>query len=380
MDIKEIQAKSLLIKHKKIDSWFLARYGMNLYRGCAHDCAYCDGRAEKYNVEGEFGRQVTVKVNAVELLVRALDPKRKRIPLKRSFICLGGGVGDTYQPIEAEYKLACQVLKVISETDFPVHVLTKSSLVERDLDLLTSIHRRSRAILSMSFSTVDDDISRTFEPGCSPPSRRLKVLETMKAAGLLTGFYMLPIIPFVTDTDRHLDECLRRASEVGVDFVLFGGMTLKEGRQKEHFLSVLGRRKPELLPEYETIYSGDRWGMPGKRYSDDLHRRFIALAGSRNLSIRVPSFVYRDILDENDRVVVMLENLDYLLKTRGRTSPYGYAAYSVSQLKAPLSEMRENLQSLKGVGPATERIIQEILDTGTSSFFESLMTGDDANS
>ncbi len=100
MSIKETEAKSILRKHKKIDSWFLSRYGMNLYRGCTHNCVYCDGRAEGYYVEGEFGKDVVVKVNAVEILKKELDPKRKRIPFKRGFILVGGGVGDSYQPIE----------------------------------------------------------------------------------------------------------------------------------------------------------------------------------------------------------------------------------------------------------------------------------------
>jgi len=97
--IREIEAKSILRKHKKIDSWFISHYGMNLYRGCSHNCAYCDGRSEGYYVDGEFGEDVTAKVNAIEVLRRELDPKRKRIPLKRSFIMVGGGVGDSYQPI-----------------------------------------------------------------------------------------------------------------------------------------------------------------------------------------------------------------------------------------------------------------------------------------
>lgn len=73
--ISEIKAKSILRKHKKIDSWFTSHYGMNLYRGCIHNCVYCDGRSEGYYVDGEFGKDVTVKVNAIEVLNRELDPK-----------------------------------------------------------------------------------------------------------------------------------------------------------------------------------------------------------------------------------------------------------------------------------------------------------------
>ncbi len=94
MVVKEIVAKSILRKHKKIDSWFLSWYGMNLYRGCTHNCVYCDGRSEGYYVEGEFGTDLTVKINAVDVLRRELDPKRKRTPFKQGYIMVGGGVGD----------------------------------------------------------------------------------------------------------------------------------------------------------------------------------------------------------------------------------------------------------------------------------------------
>lgn len=225
MRIVETTAKSLLRKAKRVDSWFLSRYGMNLYRGCAHDCAYCDGRAEGYYVSGEFGVDVEVKINALELLERELDPGRRRKPLKRAFVILGGGVGDAYQPAEARYGLARGALEIIGRFGFPVHVLTKSALVERDLDLIVGINRASRAVFSMSFSTVDDRVARRFEPGCTPPSRRLEVLRRFKAAGVHTGAFFMPVIPFVSDHPAAIDEAMGRFREVGVDFVLASGMT-----------------------------------------------------------------------------------------------------------------------------------------------------------
>ena len=77
MIIRETEAKSILLKHKKIDSWFISRYGLNLYRGCAHNCVYCDGRSERYQVNKAFGENVAVKINAVEVLTRELDPLDK---------------------------------------------------------------------------------------------------------------------------------------------------------------------------------------------------------------------------------------------------------------------------------------------------------------
>jgi len=122
--ISEVEAKSILRRHKKIDSWFISRYGMNLYRGCTHNCVYCDGRSEGYYVDGTFGKDIEVKINAIDILKRELDPKRKRTPFKRSFIMVGGGVSDSYQPIEKKYELTRRALEVVDDYGFPVHMLT----------------------------------------------------------------------------------------------------------------------------------------------------------------------------------------------------------------------------------------------------------------
>jgi DNA repair photolyase len=232
MAVKEIEAKTVLRKHEKIDSWFISHYGMNLYRGCLHNCVYCDGRSEDYHVEWNFGEDVEVKVNAIDVLRRELDPKRKRAPLKRGFIAVGGGVGDSYQPVEKKYQLSRKALQLMYEYNLPVHVLTKSTLVERDIDMLKKINENSRAIVSFSFSSVDDKISAMFEPGVPPPSERLETLAFFKKEGIACGMFLLPIIPFVTDTPKLIEDSVRKAGRAGVDFIIFGGMTLKDGRQK----------------------------------------------------------------------------------------------------------------------------------------------------
>jgi DNA repair photolyase len=373
MQITEIQSKSILNKHKRIDSWFVSRYGFNIYRGCLHACAYCDGRAEKYRVEGTFGEHITVKTNAAELLDRALDPARKRVPLKRTHIMLGGGVGDSYHAIEKDYELARRCLEVIGERGYPVHVLTKSCLVERDFDVLESINADSGAILSMSFSSSSDAISSVFEPGASSPTDKLATLARAKERGLATGMFLVPVIPFVTDTPDVMKKTLADAKRANVDFVILSGMTLKEGRQKNHFMSVLREYDRELELEYGIIYRGDTWGGATADYYDSICQTFGAISDAYRIPARVPTRLYRDVLDENDRITVMLDAISGLLQLHGRDAPYGYAAYSVSKLKEPVSRIRSNLRSLKGVGKVTERIILEILDTGTSSYLESLL-------
>lgn len=372
MAVREIEAKSILRKHKKIDSWFLARYGMNLYRGCVHNCVYCDGRAEKYNVEGEFGRDIDVKTNAPAILDRELDPQRKRKPFKKSFIVLGGGVGDSYQPIEEKYNLTRLALGLIEKYNFPVHVLTKSTLVQRDIDILSRINKNSRAMVSVSFSTADDRIGRFFEPGIRSPRERFEVLKLFKDKGIPCGLFLLPVIPFISDSEEKIEEIVSKSQELGLDFIIFGGMTLKEGRQKDHFIEALRRYDASLIPQYREIYKRNEWGAPESRYYDTLMRRFHKISHRYNVPTRIPQHLFDEILDENDRVIVLLEHIEYYSKILGRKSPYGYAAFSISKLKVNLSTMKDRLQTIPGVGPATEKIILEILDTGSSSYYKKL--------
>jgi DNA repair photolyase len=371
--ISETEAKSILRKHNKIDSWFLSHYGMNLYRGCTHNCVYCDGRSEGYYVEGEFGKDVAVKVNAAEVLRRELDPKRKHTPFKRSFIMVGGGVSDSYQPLEKKYELTRRALEAVHEYNFPVHMLTKSTLIERDIDILKKINERSRAIVSFSFSSVDDGISAVFEPGVPSPSARLETIKRFKDAGIACGMFLLPVIPFVTDAPELIEDAVGKASEVGIDFIIFGGMTLKEGRQKNYFIDATKERYPDLAAKYKDIYSYSKWGELSKKYSDAINLAFNAIARKYKVPMRIPPALYRDILSDNDRVIVMLEHIDFLLKMRGEKSSLGYAAYSLSQVQEPLSNMRSELRKIKGVGEKTADIIIEILQTGTSSFYEQLL-------
>jgi DNA repair photolyase len=375
MTIQEIQAKSILRKHKKIDSWFLSHYGMNLYRGCQHNCVYCDGRSEKYHVAGEFGCDVVVKTNALEILRRELDPRRKRMPFPGGYLMLGGGVGDSYQPVERTYELTRRVLQLLSEKRFPVHVLTKSTLVKRDIDLLKKINDHSRVMVSFSFSSTDEKISRIFEPDVPVPQERLDTIASLKEEGIACGMFLLPVIPFITNAQEILQKTLHDARKVGVDFIIFGGMTLKDGRQKEYFYKVLQRHYPNLMQEYQMIYRGSTWGEALPEYYSQLHQTVHMLLKQYKIPMRIPPRLFKDLLGGNDIIIVILEHLDYLLKLEGKKSPFGYAAYSISQLHQPVSTLADKLCTIRGVGPSVERIIREILDTGTSRYYEELLAG-----
>ena len=176
----------------------------------------------------------------------------------------------------------------------------------------------------------------------------------------------------MTDTPELIDKLVSKAKKIGIDFIIFGGMTMKLGRQQDHFLKILKKNYPQLLSEYATIYRGDKWGSAIPEYRTAISHLFDSVAARHKIAKRIPARLFNDILSENDLVVVILEQIDYLLKLKGAKSPYGYAAYSISKLEEPISAL-ESVTQLKGVGKATASIIREILRTGTSSYYEQLL-------
>jgi DNA repair photolyase len=373
--VREIQAKSILRKSKKIDSWFISCYGMNLYRGCAHNCVYCDGRAEKYNVDGEFGRDVAVKINAVEILKRELDPRRRRIPLKKCFMLLGGGVCDAYQPLENKYEVTRKTLELFLKLNYPVHILTKSTLIKRDADIIEKINESTRALVSMSFSTVDEKISSIFEPNIPAPQERLDALAYFKNRGIACGMFYMPVIPLISDSPAQMEQVLSKAAGLGLDYVVFSGMTLKPGRQSDYFLNVLRRYYPQHEAAYRRLYPGSKWGSARSDYYYRINKQFYNVAVKYRIQPRIPLQLFNTILKQKELVIVVLEHLDYLLRLQGKPSSYGYTAYIISKSKNSLAEILERgaLKNIRGYGELTENLIRKLMTTKKCGHLASLL-------
>jgi len=377
--MSEIEAKSILRRSKRIDSWFLSSAGMNLYRGCRHGCVYCDGRAEQYRVAGDFAGDIDVKMNAPHILARELDPARKRKPFSGGYILLGGGVNDSYQPLEEKHLLARSALELIYQYHHPVHILTKSCLVERDIDLIEQIHRRSGALVSMSFSSVDPEISRVFEPGVPLPEKRLATLKRFVFRGIPCGVYLMPVIPFVTDAPRQIAASLAEFKKIGVSFVVFGGMTLKEGRQTDYFMNTLSAYDPTLIGTYEMIYHSHPYGSPSLEYIRSINETFNSAADYFSITKRIPLPLFRKQVNMDERICIILDQMGALMELRGERTPFGYASYMLSQQcdgsGTSVQRMGSRLSQVKGVGPRILHVIEEILRTGTSTYYERLLRG-----
>lgn len=278
MEIEYFRAKTLVREERGENVVHL-----NPYQGCAHDCVYCDGKSEGYHMHADFGSRIRVKENAPELLedylrkkgflpvnrkrtgtLLDLGIKQEREP-KKFTIGISGGVCDIYQPAESVAGMSRKMLQIVYDYGFPVSLLTKNKLVLKDLDLLKMINENVGATVCMTvvFSRKNERLREIFEPGASTIAERFETLRTFHDAGINTGIWMLPILPWIGDSEDNLREIVKDAAAAGVEFILPGGLTLKPGRSKLEFLECLGRHFPELIPKYQEMYgNNNKFGMP----------------------------------------------------------------------------------------------------------------------
>ncbi len=243
------------------DSWFGLKYNLNLYRGCAHGCIYCDSRSSCYRIEN-FS-DILVKFNAIELL-------KKELPAKRIKGTIGtGSMNDPYQPVEKQFQLTKQSLELMDKHGFSVHIITKSDLVLRDIDLLLEISKTYAAV-TFTVITTDDKLAGIIEPGAPPPSKRLKAIEALSRAGIYTGITMMPLLPFITDTEENVKGIVRQAKDSGAKYIIpVFGMSIRTG-QREYYYQKLEEHFPGLKGRYEKSY-GLQYQCPSpehKRLSD----------------------------------------------------------------------------------------------------------------
>ncbi len=249
LEIFEERAKSILSRNESPDLSF--RWSVNPYRGCYHGCAYCYARVSHqylgFGAGTDFDRKLVVKTNAPELLEEAFAAASWR----GEWIALSGNT-DCYQPIEASYRLTRRLLEICAAHRQPVGVITKSSLVRRDVDVLSTLARRGKLKVTISAAMPDDEMGRALEPWASPISKRFEAMRALADAGIEVGISVAPIIPGVNDS--AVVTLLERAKDHGASFAFMNLIRLSR-----EVLPVFDERLGEALPlRAEKVRNGIR--------------------------------------------------------------------------------------------------------------------------
>jgi len=247
--IQFIQAKSILTKYKQADFWFGIKYSMNVYRGCQHQCIYCDARSQCYQLEN-FNDSVIIKENCIRLLKKELSK------LKEINTIGTGAMNDPYTPIDKKYQLTRQALETIASFNFPVHVITKSDVVLRDIDLLLDIGKVYSAV-TISITTIDDKLSKKIEPFAPVSSKRFEIISQLVNHGLYVGVALMPTLPFITDFQENILAIIERSKKVGAQYIIASfGMTLRD-KQRSYYFKKLQQLFPEEYSKYKKYYKGE---------------------------------------------------------------------------------------------------------------------------
>ncbi|RHX91032.1 radical SAM protein [Leptospira yasudae] len=263
---RSIRIKTILNKTKRRDPWFLDEYTINPYSGCSFRCLYCYIGGSKYGLNTED--KLSVKENAAEVLDRQLWNRAKK---NQYGIIVLSSATDPYLQTEKELGLTRELLRIILKHRFPVHILTKSDLVLRDLDLLFEIEKAAilpidlrdrlpaKSFLTFSFSTLDDIVARIFEPGATTPSLRLSALKETLKQGFYSGVSLMPLLPHISDTGENLEFLFRTFRDAGIRYLFPATLTLFGGQDssdsKALVFQALERHYPLLVEKYSRFFA-----------------------------------------------------------------------------------------------------------------------------
>ncbi len=256
MGCKEIQCKSAL--HKINSPYLPFHWDLNVYRGCSHGCKYCYALySHKYLQEyqcGSYFQDIVVKTNIVEQLERQLQ----KASWKREAVNLGG-VTDSYQPIEKEYGLMPEILKLLIKYKTSCIISTKSDLILRDYDLFLKLAEVADVNIAATITCFDESLQKKIEPGAVSTRRRLEVLKAFAAENIVTGMHIMPIIPYLTDSRENLQSLYDAAREMGASYVLPSLLNLK-GPTKIYFFDFIRETFPAVYQRLFHLYQDkEQW-------------------------------------------------------------------------------------------------------------------------
>lgn len=243
-----IPAKHIVTNRKTPGQWFGTDFNMNIYRGCSHGCIYCDSRSACYGIE-DFD---TVHAKEDALRIIRDDLRRKT---KKGVVGMGA-MSDPYNPQEEHALLTRHALELIDAFEFGVTIATKSDLILRDMDILQSIARHSPVLLKITITAAEDSLCGKVEPHAPASSLRFEAIRRLSEAGLFAGILLMPVLPFIEDTDENILAIVEKAAQSGARFIYPAfGMTLRD-RQRDYYYGKLIERFPQerLIARYQARY------------------------------------------------------------------------------------------------------------------------------
>ena len=294
---RQREYKGILTRQKKSEHWFNYDYNMNLYRGCSHGCIYCDSRSQCYGIIN-FD-EIEVKTNAIEILERELKKKRK------SVIIGIGAMSDPYNPREGKEALTRRSLELILKYQHGIVITTKSDLIIRDIDIIVEINKSQPVLCVFSINTTDDKLAAKTEPNVAKPSVRFNAIRELTHKGINTGALLMPVLPFITDSNENIKNIIEASHKAGVKFIYPSfGVTLR-GNQRNYFYEKLDLNFPGLSEIYKKTFSENYYCESLK--SKELRRTFIETCEKYGIHYQMKEINYRYLESQTNQQLSILD-------------------------------------------------------------------------
>ncbi|MHA1298542.1 MAG: radical SAM protein [Candidatus Helarchaeota archaeon] len=402
--------KTVLKVMKYADSWFWCKYIINCYNGCEHACIYCDTRSFKYYLHQDFGQTIYIKTIKGQPIGKALDDRLRRARTLLPDITIIGSAGDAYQPAEIEYGNTRQILHILLKHKYPLSILTKSDLIQNDLDLISKIAKVSWAAVSFTVTTLNKEINKFLEPGAPSAENRIKCLELIseKYPEIHTGIFIMPIVPYLTDDDETLEEIIKRSKEGGAECILFSSMTMRDF-QAVFFLSKIEEKYPELVKKYNELYNANFSSeiailmksmqkgedvqekakklksifecnyTPKMEYVKKINEKVVKLCKKYDIKYRLNRYIPKDYRKLNYIISQYLCDMAYERQIQGKYYNHLlWAGLNIGNLKESIQNIanRNELKSIKSVNDKIIELIKPFLKSNTlESFFKKSQNG-----
>lgn len=290
-----------------VNDYFLSTYTASIYDGCEIGCAYCDGWSFKTR---PFNETIRAALDLPERVAEELQQ------VSRDDLIGITALTDPYQPAESTYRLTRQTLRVFADHGQPTLILTKSPTVIEDLVLLERINSQSLAVVVFTLLTTDQHIAEKLEDKAPSPALRLEAISELKRAGIPVGVALIPILPYVNDTDLLLDSTLRAITTAGADFVVWDYLNIPDERHRARInetLTRIGRYPPSY---YRDLYRGQ--ALPDRAYRQERDRALLARCDALNLPVRIPHALYAGKLAPRSEAALLLKHTAFRDSVQGR--------------------------------------------------------------
>lgn len=251
-------------------------WDLNIYRGCQHGCKYCYAiYSHDYLNDNNYFGNVYVKTNIIDVLEQEL----KRKSWKREVVNIGG-VTDSYQPCETDYKIMPEVLKLLIRYKTPAIISTKSDLILRDYDLIDQLSKITYINIAATITTTNEKIRKSIEPDSCESSKRFEMLKVFRKTNASVGLHVMPIIPFITDGYENLESICSQAQQANVHYMLPGTLYLR-GKTRNYFFKFIETQFPEAYKDLKMLY---KTGGATKEYKEHLYKMVNELRDKYKLS------------------------------------------------------------------------------------------------